>query len=294
MGKIVRALSEDGSVLCIAVDSTDIVNEIFKIHRTTPVVSAALGRTATAAVMMGSLLKNKEDSLTLRIDGKGHCGMIIAVSDYMGNVKCYCANTNVQLPLNSKGKLDVGGCVGKDGYLSVIKDMGLKEPYVGQIPLVSGEIGDDITAYYAISEQIPTVCGLGVLVDRDWSIKRAGGFLVQLVPPINEDAIGIVENNIKNITSVTEMMEKGFSPEDIVNKALDTLNPSILDSWEVGYKCTCSRQRMKKALISIGKSDLQELADTQENIELSCHFCDKKHSFSREEIKEVLRNSNGG
>lgn len=290
MGKIVRALSADGSVLCMAIDTTDIVNEIYKIHQTTPVVSAALGRTATATAMMGSLLKNESDSITIRIDGKGACGMIIAVADFRGNVRCYTANPQVELSLNEIGKLNVGECVGIDGNLVVIKDMGLKEPYIGQVPLVSGEIGDDITSYYAISEQIPTVCGLGVLVDRDWSIKHAGGFMIQLVPPVNELAIDFIERNIKNMTSVTQMLENGYSPEDIISVALEGMEPSILDSWDVSYKCNCSRKRMEQALVSIGKSDLQEIVDdkTQNEIELVCHFCNKKHSFKKSEIQKLL------
>lgn len=290
MGKIVRALSADGSVLCMAIDSTDIVNEIYRIHQTTPVVSAALGRTATAAAMMGSLLKNENDSITIRIDGKGPCGMIIVVADYRGNVRCYAANSQVEMPLNEIGKLDVGKCVGVDGTLTVIKDMGLKEPYIGQVPLVTGEIGDDITSYYAISEQIPTVCGLGVLVDRDWSIKHAGGFIIQLVPPVNESAIDLIEKNIKNMTSVTQMLESGYSPEDIISISLDGMEPNILDSWEISYKCNCSRERMEKALASIGKNDLQEIVDdkTQESIDLVCHFCNEKHSFEKFEIQKLL------
>lgn len=289
MGKIVRALSVDGSVLCMAIDTTDIVNEIYKIHQTTPVVSAALGRTATATAMMGSLLKNESDSITVRIDGKGPCGMIIAVADFRGNVRCYATNPQVELPLNEIGKLNVGECVGTDGNLAVVKDMGLKEPYVGQVPLVSGEIGDDITSYYGISEQIPTVCGLGVLVDRDWSIKHAGGFMIQLVPPVNEAAIDVIEKNIKNMTSVTQMLENGYSPEDIITVALEGMDPNILDSWDVSYKCNCSRERMEQVLLSIGKDDLQEIIDdkTQDEIELVCHFCNEKHSFEKTEIQKL-------
>lgn len=288
MGKIVRALSQDGSVLCIAIDSTDIVNEIFRIHRTSPVVSAALGRTATAAAIMGSLMKNDTDSLTLRISGGGPCGQIIAVSDWRGNVKCTVQNPLVDLPLKPNGKLDVGACVGTDGFLAVVRDLGLKEPYCGQVPIVSGEIAEDITSYYAVSEQIPTVCALGVLVDRDYTIKHAGGFIVQLVPPVAETAIDIIEKNVSQMASVTTMLEQGITPEDIVFKALDGFNPEILDTWETAYKCDCSRERMERALISIGKKDLESLAAEQENTELVCHFCNSAYNFTRGEIKALL------
>lgn len=289
MGKIVRALSADGSVLCSAIDSTDIVNEIQKIHNTTPVVSAALGRMTTAASIMGAMLKYEGDSLTLRINGGGPCGTMMAVSDYKGNVKSYVANGDVELPLNSIGKLDVGKCVGTDGFLSVVKDMGLKEPYCGQIPLVSGEIAEDITSYYATSEQIPTVCALGVLVDKDWSIKASGGYIVQVLPPVNEKSIDIIENNIRDMKSITEMLEKGMSCEEIVMKALDGLYAEILDEWDAFYKCDCSKERIEKALISMGKKDLESLAQEQDTTEVCCHFCNNKYNFSKDEIYNLIK-----
>lgn len=288
MGKIVRALSADGGVLCSSINSTDIVNEIQKIHNTTPVVSAALGRMTTAASIMGAMLKYEGDSLTLRINGGGPCGSMIAVSDYKGNVKSYVANNNVELPLNAKGKLDVGKCVGTDGYLAVVKDMGLKEPYCGQIPLVSGEIAEDVTAYYATSEQIPTVCALGVLVDTDWSIKVAGGYIIQVLPPVNDKAIDVIENNIRDMQSITEMLEKGMTSEEIAMKALDGLEPSILDEWDAVYKCDCSRERIERALISMGRKDLESLAEEQETTEVCCHFCNKKYEFTKNEIYKLL------
>ena len=195
MGKIVRALSADGSALCSAIDTTDIVNEIHRIHGTSATASAAAGRLATAACIMGALMKNEGDRLTLRINGGGSIGTITAVADYRGNVKCCMDNPYADLPLNKVGKLDVGGIVGTDGYLAVIKDLGLKEPYIGQVPIVSGEIAIDVTQYYAVSEQIPTVCALGVLVDTDLTIKKAGGYMIQLVPPVNEAAIDFIEEN---------------------------------------------------------------------------------------------------
>lgn len=291
MGKIVRALSADGSVLCSAINSTDIVNEIFRIHKTTPVASAALGRLCTAASIMGALLKGEEDTLTLRLNGGGPSGNIVAAADYMGNVKCYAENPQVDLPLKPNGKLDVSGYVGTEGFLGVIKDLGLKEPYATQTPIVSGEIAEDITSYFAVSEQIPTVCALGVLVDRDWSIKAAGGYIIQLVPPINESAIDVIEKNIQNMQSVTALIESGMTSEEIALKGLEGLNGEILDSWEANYRCGCSRERTERILISLGAKELERLAEEQENTEVCCHFCDKKYSFTSEELKELLKSA---
>lgn len=291
MGKIVRALSADGSVLCSAINSTDIVNEIFRIHKTTPVASAALGRLCTAASIMGALLKGEDDTLTLRLNGGGPSGNIVAAADYMGNVKCYAENPQVDLPLKPNGKLDVSGYVGTDGFLGVIKDLGLKEPYATQTPIVSGEIAEDITSYFAVSEQIPTVCALGVLVDRDWSIKAAGGYIIQLVPPINESAIDVIEKNIRDMQSVTALIESGMTSEEIALKGLEGLNGDILDSWEANYRCGCSRERTERILISLGAKELERLADEQESTEVCCHFCDKKYSFTSEELKELLKSA---
>ncbi|MCL2639061.1 MAG: Hsp33 family molecular chaperone HslO [Oscillospiraceae bacterium] len=285
MSKIVRALSADGSVLCAAVDSTDIVNEIFRIHKTSPVASAALGRLATAGVIMGSLMKNERDLLTLRVDGGGPAGVLTVTADERGNVRCCAGNYNVDLPLNAKGKLDVAGYVGSSGLLGVIRDTGLKEPYSAQIPLASGEIAEDITNYYATSEQIPTVCALGVLVDRDWSIKAAGGYLIQLLPPVSDETIDFIENNVKAMPSVTEMLESGLTAEQIALRGLEGLGGNVLDEWEVFYKCDCSRERTEELLVSLGKEELQKLAETNEAIEVCCHFCDKKYHFEPNEIK---------
>ena len=291
MGKIVRALSADGSVLCSAINSTDIVNEIFRIHKTTPVASAALGRLCTAASIMGALLKGEDDTITLRLNGGGPSGNIVAAADYMGNVKCYAENPQVDLPLKPNGKLDVSGYVGTEGFLGVIKDLGLKEPYATQTPIVSGEIAEDITSYFAVSEQIPTVCALGVLVDRDWSIKAAGGYIIQLVPPINDSAIDVIEKNIRDMQSVTALIESGMTSEEIALKGLEGLNGDILDSWEANYRCGCSRERTERILISLGAKELERLADEQESTEVCCHFCDKKYSFTSEELKELLKSA---
>ena len=288
MSKIVRALSADGSVFCAAVDSRDIANEIFRIHGTSPVASAALGRLATAGVIMGSLMKNESDSLTLRLDGGGPSGVITVAADYRGNVKCCAGNYSADLPLNEKGKLDVAGYVGKSGLLGVIRDTGLKEPYTAQVPLISGEIAEDITNYYAVSEQIPTVCALGVLVDKDFSIKAAGGYLIQLLPPVNEDTISFIENNVKNMQSVTEMLDAGLNVSEIALRALAGLNGEVLDEWEVSYKCDCSRSRTEELLVSLGKAELSELSKYEEKIEVCCHFCDKKYYFEPNEIYKLI------
>lgn len=288
MGKLVRALSADGSVLCSAVNATDICNEIVRIHRPSPAGTAAMGRLAAAGSLIGALMKEETDALTLRINGGGPGGTIVCVSDYMGNVRCCCDNPQADLPLKENGKLDVGGFVGKNGFLAVIRDLGLKEPHVTQSPIVSGEIAEDITSYYAISEQIPTVCALGVLVDRNHSVKAAGGYIIQLVPPINEAAIDFIENNIKNMQSVTELMTEGKTPEEIALMGLNGLDGEILDGWECGYKCRCSRERTERMLISLGRKELVKLAEeSEEQTEVCCQFCGKRYYFGKEEIRRL-------
>lgn len=291
MGKLVRALSADGSVLCSSVDATDICNEIVRIHRPSPVATAAMGRLAAAGSLMGALMKGEDDALTLRINGGGPGSTVLCVSDFMGNVRCCCDNPQADLPLKENGKLDVGGFVGKDGFLAVIRDLGLKEPYATQSPIVSGEIAEDITAYYAVSEQIPTVCALGVLVDRDHSVKAAGGYIIQLVPPVNEAAIDFIEKNIKNMQSVTNLLSEGKTAEEIALMGLEGLQGDILDSWECGYKCKCSRERTERMLISLGKKELSQLArESEESTEICCQFCGKKYYFSKNDLEELAKN----
>ncbi len=290
MGKLVRCISDDGTLVMMAADTTDMVNTAQELHTTSAVVSAALGRLLTAASLMGSMLKNKDDSLTLRLSADGPAGTVIAVSDSDGNTRGYAANSIVEIPLNAKGKLDVAGAVGRNGSLTVMKDLGMKEPYIGQIPLVSGEIAEDITSYYAISEQTPTVCALGVLVNPDLTIKAAGGFIIQLLPTAFEDTIDKVEKCIEGIPSVTQMLTSGLSPEDICKKVLSEFNLEVLDTSNPVYKCNCSKDRVVKALISLGKEDLEELSQ-DENTEVKCQFCNKAYRFSREEILEILKKS---
>ena len=288
MSELVRMISVDGTLTVIAVDSTDIINRMEQIHQTSAVTSAALGRLLTAASMMGAVLKGKDNSITLRLNGNGPAGSVIAVSDSEGNVRGYVANPIVEIPLNDKGKLDVAGAVGKDGTLTVMKELGMKEPYIGQIPIVSGEIAEDITNYFATSEQLPSVCALGVLVNPDLSIKAAGGFIIQLLPTALEDTIDKVEECIKGIEPVTTMLTSGMSAEDICRHVLKTFELEILDTSSPEYRCNCSKERVAKALLTLGKEELNEMANDPRT-EVSCHFCDKKYIFTPAEIKNLAK-----
>lgn len=288
MGRIVRSISKDASVVCSAIDGRDIVAEIERIHKTSAVCTAALGRLALGASLLGFGLKGKDDSITLRMNGNGPAGSLIAVADSFGNVKAYIQNPVVEIPLNSVGKLDVKGAVGTDGTLSVIKDLGLKEPYSGQVPIVSGEIAEDITSYLALSEQVPSVCALGVLVNPDLTCAQAGGFLIQVLPFAPEQAIDIIERNINGMESITKLLSAGMTAEEISLKALDGLEPNVLDDFEVSYRCDCNRTRVQKALVSLGKEQLLDLAK-EENTEVKCHFCDKVYNFSSNEVKQLIK-----
>lgn len=292
MGTLKRAIAKDASVVSMALDATDIVNEIEKIHKPSAVVTAALGRLTIAASMMGYGLKGKDDSITVKIDGNGPAGMLIAVSDGMGNVKSYVQNPIVEIPLNSIGKLDVKGAVGTDGTLTVAKDLGLKEPYCGMVPIVSGEIGEDIANYFVSSEQVPTVCGLGVLVNPDLTVQCAGGFLVQLLPFAEEKTISQIEENISKITSVTDLFKSDKSVEEIALMLLEGLEPNILDEYNPQYKCDCSRERTIKILSNLSKDELENLASEQETTEVCCHFCSKKYVFTSSEVRGIKNSKN--
>lgn len=289
MGRIVRALSEDGGVLCSAINSTDMVTEMARLHEASPVVTAALGRMTTAASIMGGMLKYEGDTLTLRINGGGPCGTLTAVADYRGNVKCCAGNAGADVPPKSDGSLDVAGVIGGNGTLTVVKDMGLKEPYCGQIPLVSGNIADDITAYYAESEQIPTVVSLGIIFGEGAKIEAAGGFMVQVVPPISEKSIAVLEENIKKMDSINEMLERGLAPDEIALNALSGLGGEVLDAWDARYYCDCSRERTRGILMSLGKKEIEKLAKEQKETEVCCHFCNKKYAFSADELLKMLK-----
>lgn len=282
MGKIVRALSEEGGVLCSAIDSTDMVRETARLHNASPVVTAALGRMVTAASIMGAMLKYEGDTLTLRINGGGPCGTLTAVADYRGNVKCCAGNAQAVAP-------DVETAVGREGSLTVIKDMGLKEPYIGQIPLSSGNIARGITEYYSISEQLPTVCALGILFGDGGEIRAAGGYMVQIVPPISDMSVKLLEENLAKMDSIQPMLEQRLDPSEIALKALSGLGGDILDSWEARYYCDCSRERTERVLISLGKKELARLAEEQEETEVCCHFCNKKYKFTADEMLKLLK-----
>lgn len=287
MARLTRAISADGSVMAMAIDSTDIAARIEEIHHTSAVVTAALGRLATAASMMGVMLKGEGDSVTVRVDADGPAGVLIAVADSRGFVKAYVENPVVELPLNARGKLDVAGAVGRNGYLRVIKDLGLKEPYSGQVPLISGELAEDVTQYYAVSEQTPTVCGLGVLVNPDLTVRSAGGFLVQLLPFADDAAIDQLERNVKAIPPASAMIDQGMQPAEICEKLLEGLSPQILDDYLPAYRCDCSRERVERAVISLGKAQLDQLIEEDHGAELSCHFCGKRYAFSEQELRQI-------
>jgi molecular chaperone Hsp33 len=291
MQNLVRMMDENGVLCVLAVDSTEIVREMHALHNTSKVVSAALGRLLTGASLMGSMLKGEQDTITLNIRADGPCSPLTAVSDSRGFVRGYAGKERVDLPLNGKGKLDVSGAVGKNGTLTVVKDLGLREPYVGQVPLVSGEIAEDITAYYAASEQTPTVCALGVLTDKETEeILCAGGFMIQLLPTAMDEDIDKVEKGLQNIRPVTTMLFEGMTPEQICRAVLPEFKLSVLDTAETRYFCPCSRERMERALLSTGKQALSEMAE-DEQTEVTCNFCNRKYVFTKAEMLALLKSA---
>lgn len=279
MSKLTRAISENGGAVLSILDSTEIVAQMEAYHHPSAVISAALGRLLTGAVLMAATLKNEEDSITIRVKGNGPAGLLLAVADGKGNVKGYVENPIVELPLREDGKLDVGGAVGHEGTLTIIKDIGLKEPYIGQIPLVSGEIAEDLTSYYATSEQTPSVCALGVLVNPDLTIRKAGGYLLQLLPGATDQEIDQLEQNIKKMQSVTTILDAGGTEEQIMQQVLDGFTPNVLDVSEVQYHCDCSRDRVERAYMSLGQDELRKIAAEQETVELKCQFCNRAYTF---------------
>ena len=285
MANLIRGLSENGGVVFCGVDSTHIVRKAEKLHTTSATCSAALGRLLTGAALMGSMLKDDRDKITLRVSGGGPAGVVIACTDGTGNVKGCIDNPLVELPAKPNGHLDVGGAVGKDGVLTVIRDNSLqKEPTVGQVPLVSGEIAEDLTAYYAYSEQVPTVMALGVLVDKDLSILCAGGFMVQLLPGATDAEIDQLEKNIAAMPSVTTMLHEGKTPEDMMQLALAGFEPNVLDERDVHYQCDCSAERTKEMLFSLGRKELVKMRDEDPNCEVVCHFCHSKYQYDLNDL----------
>ena len=286
---LVRATAANAQVRAFACVTKDTVEAARRAHNTSPVVTAALGRMTTAASIMGGMLKYEGDTLTLRINGGGPCGTLTAVSDYRGNVKCCAGNAAAVVPAKADGRLDVAGVIGNEGTLTVVKDMGLKEPYCGQIPLVSGNIADDITRYYAVSEQLPTVVSLGIIFGEGAKIEAAGGFMVQVVPPISEKSLQVLEQNIADMDSINEMLEQKLDPEQIALKALSGLGGDVLDGWEAQYYCDCSRERTRGILMTLGKEEIEKLAAEQKETEVCCHFCNKKYVFSADELLKMLK-----
>ena len=286
---IVRATAADGQVRAFAATTKELVEAAREHHNTSPVATAALGRLLTAGAMMGSMMKNDTDMLTLQIRGDGPIEGITVTADSHANVKGYVGNPDVMLPPKN-GKLDVGGAVGI-GLLQVIKDMGLKEPYVGQTILVSSEIAEDLTYYFASSEQVPSSVGLGVLMNKDNTVRCAGGFIIQLMPFATEEAISQLEENLKDVTSVTDFLDKGYTPEQMLEKLIGHLDLEITDTIPTQFYCNCSKERVEQAVASIGKKDIQEMIDEGKDIEVKCHFCNTAYNYTVEDLKNILKRS---
>ncbi len=284
---LMRAQTQDGSAMIVAADTTQIVQTAHEIHGLSKTMTAALGRALTAASMMGSLLKEEKQSVTLRFCGDGPAGTICCVSDWRGNVRGYADHPEAELPPNAKGKLDVGGAVGR-GQMHVLRDLGLDMPYVGVASIVSGEIAEDVTNYFASSEQTPSVCALGVLVHPDFNCRAAGGFLVQLLPYADPAVVETIEKNIEKIDSVSRMVDSGMTPRDIIDTVFAGLAYDVLDEAQIDYVCPCSRERYARALLSLGKEELQRLADEDEPVETLCSFCGKKYVFGLDEVRAML------
>ena len=292
MDKLVRATAKGGQVRIFAAITTDLVNEAVTMHHCAPTAAAAFGRMLTAGTLMGTMLKSEKDSLTIEINGGGEASGVLVTAHADSSVKGYIGNPNVDLPANSKGKLDVSSAIGIDGYLRVIKDMGLREPYVGQVPILTGEIGDDLAYYFTVSEQTPSAVGLGVLVDMDMSVVASGGFIIQMMPGADEFLADIITYRLEEIPSITEFITKGMSIEEILEFIFEDMELKINEDIKPAYKCDCSRDRVERALLSIGKKDLEELYNEGKTEELKCHFCNKNYEFKNDDIRELLDSVN--
>lgn len=292
MDYIVRATAAGGQIRAFAATTRDLVEAARAAHNTSPVATAALGRLLTAGAMMGIMMKGDKDILTLQVRGDGPLGGITVTADSKGSVKGYVLNPEVLIPANRIGKLDVGGAVGQ-GYLTAIKDLGLKEPYSGRVELQTGEIGDDLTYYFAASEQVPSSVGLGVLMEKNNTVKQAGGFIVQLMPFTDEEVIEKLEKNLSEVTSVTDMLEEGLTPELILEKVLNGMDVEFNETVPARFYCNCDKHRVAKALISIGKKELESMIGDGEDVELKCHFCNSSYIFNIEELKELLELAKG-
>ena len=285
---IIRATAANDQIRAFAAVTTQMVETAREHHNTSPVATAALGRLLTAGAMMGSMMKGEKDVLTLQIKAGGPLQGITVTADSQGNVKGYVGNPDVCIPANSKGKLDVAGAVGP-GFLNVIKDMGLKEPYSGQVMLQTCEIAEDLTYYFATSEQVPSAVGLGVLMNKNNTVRQAGGFIVQLMPFAEEEVISRLEQNVQKINSVTSLLEEGHTPESLLEKVLEGFDMQINEKTDTRFHCNCTRERVEKALISIGRKELNEMIQEGKPIEMNCHFCNTNYTFTVEEMKEILR-----
>ena len=284
---ILRATFADDSGRIFVANTKDTVNKAFEYHKTSPVVTAALGRTLTGAAIMGSMLKSEDDLLTVTVKGDGPAGGLTVTADNRVNVKGYAYNPVVDIPLKPNGKLDVSGALGY-GTMTVIKDLGLKEPYVGQIPLVSGEIAEDLTYYFAKSEQVQSAVALGVLVDRDYTVKQSGGFVVQMLPSADDSVITKLEEKMSSIRSITQMLDAGMGCEEILNEVVGDMQPKILDRIPVNFYCNCTRERVEKALISVGRKELEDILANEKQATLHCHFCNKDYHFDENDIRAIL------
>lgn len=288
MDQLVRVIAKDAPVKAVAISATDLVERARAIHDTWPVATAALGRLLMGASMMGNMLKGEDNSLTLRIRGGGPLGSITAVSDNEGNVRGYVQNPAVDVPRKAHAKLDVGAAVGFDGDLTVIKDLGMKEPYVGSVQLVGGEIAEDIAAYFFESEQIPTACALGVLIAPDQSVQTAGGYLIQLLPGADDEVISAVERGIARVGAVSAKLDEGISALDLLKEVLSEFELEVLETSPVEYRCYCSEERVSRALISMGQDELTSLIEEQGGAELTCQFCDKVYHYSKSDLERIL------
>mgnify|MGYP000212929299 CR=1 FL=1 len=285
---LLRGISENGGILFYGIDSTAIVRRMEQLHKTSAVTTAALGRLLTGVAMMGQMLKSDSDSVTVQIKGGGPLGTLLAVSDAEGNVRGYVQNPGITLLEKYAGKLDVGAAVGTDGMLTVIRDLQMKEPYVGSVALVSGEIGDDVTAYFAQSEQIPTACALGVLVDVDQSVRAAGGYIIQLLPGAPDATIDQIEAGIRSAGNVTALLDSGMDAEQLLKKVLDGFDVEILETAPVEYRCYCSREKVERTLLTLGRDELEQIVRSGETLHVDCQFCDKIYDFTPENVQEIL------
>lgn len=285
---LIRGMDELGRIRVYIASSTNMVEKARQTHNTSPTATAALGRTLTAGVIMGTMMKNDGDVLTLKIDGNGPGGKIYVVSRNNGTIKGYIDNPGADVPSRQGGKLDVGALVGRNGTLTTIMDLGLREPYIGQSNLVTGEIAEDIANFYAVSEQQPSAVSLGVLVDTDISVKAAGGFIIQLLPGVSDEDIDVIEETLAKIDPISSMIDRGMTPEEIMDSILGSFNMRVIDKMDIEYVCDCSREKMEKVIVSLGKKEIQDIIEEDGKAEIVCHFCNTKHRFNKEELENFI------